>query len=357
MTRLFSGSALVAAFAVFMTVALTVPDADARRLGGGRSFGQQSRNVTQREAPAAPQSTPQRRGSEASQPSAPNGAIGAPQPQRNRWLGPVAGLAAGLGLAALMSHLGFGGAFGEMLSSLLLIGLLVVGVMFVLRLLRGGKAGSPAARNAPQPAWAGATGGGRDDGQLIDLGRAAREGSVARRDSAPAASVSAVPSSSSGGPVSVTGVPLRPVAGTSTGTGPTATPTEASTATWTLPEDFDVEGFLRHAKVNFVRMQAAWDAGDQADIREFTTPEMFAEVRMELADRGSAVNFTEVVELDAQLLGIEMRERDALASVRFTGTLREARDAAPEAFVEVWNLVKPLSGSTGWLLAGIQQAG
>jgi predicted lipid-binding transport protein (Tim44 family) len=84
---------------------------------------------------------------------------------------------------------------------------------------------------------------------------------------------------------------------------------------------------------------------------------MFAEIRMDLADRGEARNVTEVVEVEAELLGIEMRERDALASVRFHGRIREDEGAPAEAFEEVWNLVKPLSGRSGWLLAGIQQAG
>nr|MCU0869671.1 Tim44 domain-containing protein [Burkholderiales bacterium] len=144
-------SVATAALAVFLTVAFTVPDADARRLGGGRSFGQQSRNVSQREAPAQP--------SRQAQPQQAPGMPPAAAPQGNRWLGPLAGLAAGVGLAALMSHLGFGGAFGEMLSTLLLVGLVVVGVMFVLRMMRGGNA---AARGAPRPAWAGADGAAGD---------------------------------------------------------------------------------------------------------------------------------------------------------------------------------------------------
>ncbi|MCU0868286.1 MAG: Tim44-like domain-containing protein, partial [Burkholderiales bacterium] len=154
------------------------------------------------------------------------------------------------------------------------------------------------------------------------------------------------------GAVSVTGRPL-PTLGSAGAA--TEASVASSTATWTIPADFDVDAFVRTAKTQFIRMQAAWDAGDQADIREFTTPEMFAELRMDLADRGAAENFTEVVDLDAQLLGVEMRDRDALASVRFTGRVREARGAEPTPIAEVWNLVKPLSGRAGWLLAGIQQ--
>jgi predicted lipid-binding transport protein (Tim44 family) len=149
--------------------------------------------------------------------------------------------------------------------------------------------------------------------------------------------------------VSVTGEPLPSLSPA----GEIRTP--ASTATWSLPADFDVEGFLRSAKVYFVRLQAAWDAGDQADIREFTTPEMFAEIKLDLTERGAAPNQTDVVQIEAELLGIEEQGRNALASVRFHGLLREAPGAAVAPFSEVWNLVKPLSDTHGWLLAGIQQ--
>ena len=122
-----------------------------------------------------------------------------------------------------------------------------------------------------------------------------------------------------------------------------------------LPAGVDVRRLLEAACEQFVRLQAAWDAADLADLREFTTPEMFAEIKVDLTERGAATNQTDVVNVDAQMLGIEEQGSMALASVRFTGSLREAPDAAAEPFAEVWNLVKPLSGRDGWLLAGIQQ--
>lgn len=314
----------------FVTAATVVADAEARRLGGGRSIGRQSDNVSQREAPA-PQRAP------AQQQAAGNPAqgqqAGAPpqQPPRNRWLGPVAGLAAGLGIAALLSHFGLAGAAAEMLGSLLLIALLVMAVLFVVRMLKGGGRPAPAQR----PAYAGMGGGTPPREQPPQTANVLPMKAASGPSTAPAGY---------SGPVSVTGEPLAPL------------PTDsAPTATWSVPADFDVEGFLRVAKVQFVRMQAAWDAGNLDDIREFTTPEMFAEIKVDLADRGSAANQTDVVHVDAELLGIEDLGRQALASVRFSGTLREAPGAEPTPFREVWNLVKPLSGRSGWLLGGIQQ--
>ena len=327
MIKAITSRIAIALFAVVIGLALTISDADAR-LGGGRSFGKQSGNVVRREAPA-------QQGTSAPKPANANPAQtqpqpgAAPAPQRNRWLGPIAGLAAGLGIAALMSHFGFGGAMGEMMGSLLLIGGLLIAGVFVFRLLR-----RSALPSAPQPAYSGA-------------------------DTTPANTYrfdvqqpSAAPSPSTGGPVSVTGEPLRPLGA------PTAMNVDTgpgSAATWTIPADFDVGAFIRSAKVYFVRLQAACDAGDQADIREFTTPEMFAEIKLEITERGALDNHTDVVELEADLLGIEDDGFNALASVRFHGLIRESRDAPAAPFVEVWNLLKPLTGKKGWLLAGIQQ--
>jgi predicted lipid-binding transport protein (Tim44 family) len=134
---------------------------------------------------------------------------------------------------------------------------------------------------------------------------------------------------------------------------PLSTPSINATAA--VPAGFDSEAFLRNAKVYFVRLQAAWDVGNTEDIREFTTPEMFAEVKVDLASRGSESNQTDVVQLNAEMLGVEERANEYFASVRFSGLIRETPGAAAEPFVEVWNLSKANRAGEGWLLAGIQQ--
>jgi predicted lipid-binding transport protein (Tim44 family) len=123
----------------------------------------------------------------------------------------------------------------------------------------------------------------------------------------------------------------------------------ASTAR--VPVGFDASGFLRAAKLNFLKLQAAHDAGRVDEIREFTTDELFQELKKDF----SAQQQTDVVALDAELLELATEGKEHWASVRFSGTITEGRGAAPEAFSEVWNLVKPADGSSGWLLAGIQQ--
>jgi len=122
-----------------------------------------------------------------------------------------------------------------------------------------------------------------------------------------------------------------------------------------IPADFDAAGFLRHAKTHFIRLQAAWDKADINDIREFTTPEMFAELKMQLQERGASSNNTDVVSLNADLLGLETVGSDYFASVKFSGMIKESDQAPAEPFAEGWNLTKPVSGQGGWALAGIQQ--
>jgi predicted lipid-binding transport protein (Tim44 family) len=122
-----------------------------------------------------------------------------------------------------------------------------------------------------------------------------------------------------------------------------------------VPAGFDSAGFLRAAKLNFVKLQMANDSGRLDEIREFTTPELFEDLRREVVERGAAAQHTDVARLDADLLEVATQGGSHWASVRFSGTVRESPGTAAEGFEEVWNLVKPVDGSSGWLLAGIQQ--
>src|SRR5882672_1384957 len=291
--------------AVFFALTLVAHDADARRLGGGTTFGRQSSTVTRQQAasPSKQTTAPPASNQDASKPAPP------PAPG-NRWLGPIAGLAAGLGIAALLSHFGLGGAFAEGLGSLLLIGLLVMAGVFIWRMLRRSTASSDSVRSME-----------------------------------PAYTTASPLTSNSNRDVSVLGTPL-----------PGSTPAPATTdAPWGVSADFDVAGFVRNAKVHFIRLQAASDEKNLADIREFTTPEVFAEIKMQLDEDKDAINKTDVVNLGAVLLGIETGPTEYLASVRFSGSMRENNQAEATSFEEVWNLSKPVEGRGGWLLAGIQQ--
>lgn len=303
-------------------------DANAKRLGGSRSIGKQSSGVTQRQQTPPQQQPSQPPAQQPAQQAAPAGAAAgaaaAAAPKRN-WGGMLGGIAAGLGIGWLLSHFGLGGAAMSFLSNLILIALVVFVAMWLIRKFRGG------ASRPQQPAYAGA-GGGNGLGSEPTL-----------RQQAPAAAsnpVMASPAASQS--------PVAPVMAGAAGAVAAAQP-------WGVPADFDTEAFLRNAKVYYVRLQTAWDAGNLEDIREFTTPEMFAEIKMDLSERGAEVNKTDVVTLEAELLGIEDSPAQHLASVRFSGMIREKAGDPAQPFAEVWNLAKPVSGSGGWVLAGIQQ--
>ncbi|MDO8439355.1 MAG: Tim44-like domain-containing protein [Telluria sp.] len=122
-----------------------------------------------------------------------------------------------------------------------------------------------------------------------------------------------------------------------------------------VPGIFDSAAFLTHAKASFIRMQAAWDKADTSDLRQFTTAQVFAELEVQIQGRGNSADNTEVVSIQAVLLGIEAVGTDHLASVKFDGMIKAAPDAPAQAFSEVWNMSKPLNSSSGWVLAGIQQ--
>lgn len=282
-----------------LSLMVTVHDADAKRLGGGRSTGMQRESVAQR-ATVPPQAAP----------SAPvaAGAQAAPAtaPKRN-WLGPLAGLAAGLGIAALLSHFGLGEGMANilMIAGLLIVGLLVAKLIF----RRRDTPISPEARLH----YAGA--GASNPSPL-----AARE--------LPTGYTAALPN---------TAVPQVPNVQTH------------------VPEGFDVDGFLRVAKLNFVRLQAANDAGNLDDLREFVSPEMFAEIKLQLDERAGAKQQTDVVTLNAELLEVVTEAHRHVASVRFSGMIREEAGAAAAPFDEVWNLSKPIESAKGWVVAGIQQ--
>ena len=291
-------AAATAIFVALLSFALFAQDAEAARLGGGRSFGRQSQGVTRQQA-APPQQPAKGAATNPAQQQA-------PAPAGNRWLGALGGIAAGLGIAALLSHFGLMGPFASALGSILVIGLLIFAGFLLWRLFT--------ARSNPAVA-------GRSRNAMFNEPPApVMQGSTASTN--------------------VYGAPLRQM--------------PESASSWNVPATFDTAAFLRSAKVYFTRLQAAWDARDFEDIRRFTTPEAFAEIRMQGNEALGKTDRTEIEQLDASLLGIETTPTEYVASVRFTGALRED-GGAPEAFEEVWNLAKPTDGRTGWMLAGIQQ--
>lgn len=306
-------------------------EAEAKRLGSGRPAGMQRQapakqadNAAPASPNAAPNASPNAAPGKPAQAAAPTGAAAAQaaQPARRSWMGPIAGLAAGLGLAALASHLGFGEELANFMMLALLAVVALVVVAWVMRRMRGA-----AAASGPQLAGAGAPVGGGSAGMLRE---------------APAASQ---PWGQATAPLNREGHGLG--AAGAFGAGAPASPVAS------LPAGFDAEGFTRLAKMVFIRLQAANDAGNVDDLRKFTTPELFASLRLDLQERGTAAQQTDVVQLDAELVEAVQEQGQWVASVRFHGLIREEASQGAEPFNELWHLVRPLDDSREWAIAGI----
>jgi len=304
----------ILAVVVALGLSISAGEAEAaKRLGSGKASGMQRQMSPPAKAPdagvASKQATP------AAAPAA-AGAAGAAAAQTGRsWVGPIAGLAAGLGLAALASHFGF----GEGLASFMMMALLAVAVIAAVGFFMRKRTA------AQQPAMAGAGAGSAQNAMHYSANptEAGQYPSRAYDVSMPAGSAS------------------------------TAFDDHEPTAA-RIPSDFDVAGFVRNAKMHYIRLQAANDAGNMDDIREFTTPEMFAEIKLTLAERAGQSQVTDVVAIDADVIDVVEEDNRYIVSARFSGQIREDNGPA-ESVDEIWHLVKQRNGNGGWLLAGIQQ--
>ena len=308
----------------FSLAFLSMTDAEAaRRLGGGQSVGKQSSNVTNKAPPAASpqQGTPAQQAKPA-QPTPPT-----PAPSRP-WMGILGGVAAGLGLAWLASSLGMGAGFANfMMFALVAVVLFAVVAVFMRRRAQ-----------SQQPAYA---------------GMAPSDAAAEPRQYNP----DKIGNDASARPWERSSMAFEPakVAGAGGGTGlRIGSALESASGSWDVPAGFDTAGFITAAKANFITLQGAWDKGDLGSLRSMMTDEMLSEIRKQLAERGPQPNHTEVVMLEAKLLGIEDLGDDYMASVEFSGMIREEPSAGPSPFREVWNMTKPKDGSIGWLVAGLQ---
>lgn len=272
---------------------LIVVDVEAKRLGGGKSLGMQ-RNTTQQAAPKAPAQQQQQQQAAGTPAQQPAAAA-----TGNKWLGPLAGLALGAGLMALFMNNGIAGA---MMGILLLAAIAGIALM-AFRALRGRSANAPL--------------------QYAGSGQ------------------SPAPQ------------PLAPLPGS--GAAPHSVAAATATASrW--PADFNAAEFLRHARLNFVRLQEANDARDSAGLADFVTPDVLAAVQEQWQTEGAPQGKTDVVTLESEVLDVTTEGLLYIVSVHFSGLIREDAGAEPQQFAEIWHLEKPLRGNTGWLVSGIQQA-
>ncbi len=303
--------------------------ADARRMGGGGSLGAQRSIAPQKAAPppASPagnatsqSSAPPSQPASATAPKTAPAATPPPAPSgMSRWLGPIAGLAAGLGLAALMSHLGLSEGFG----TILLLGLIIFAGAYALRMFLGRRQGS----SSPMQ-YAGAATGASD---------------------VKATTFTPLPSTAPSWRIPST----AELAGQAASE-PVVEARNLDVARKTLPQGFDAAAFAKEAKRQYIQVQRSYDAADRVALSTVMTPDMAQEVGRELDNRG-AHQPTEIVTLDAEVLDVSTEDDKHWISVRFTGLVKEDGEPLAHSIDEVWNLTKPVKGGSGWLLAGISQ--
>ena len=291
--------------ATLLCVAFVATEAEAAtRLGGARSLGTQ-RSITNAPPAAAPAKPAQQTAAPAAAPAAAQPAAASGM---SRWMPLLGGLALGGALGWLMGANGMGG----LMVGMLLAGLLVFAAIFVVRMLMHKRGETP---------------------QRMQYAAAGSQGPY------PAI-----------GNETVAAPPPSQAAGFDASAAPGPSGVAAN-----VPADFDVAGFLRGAKLNYMKLQIANDQGNLDELREFTSDALFEELKKDLLARGNEKQQTDVLALNADLLEVVTEGDKHWASVRFSGTVRESPSEAPTGFEEVWNLAKPVSGSSGWQLAGIQQ--
>ena len=280
----------------------------ARRMGSGKSMGKQSNNVSQTQGTKPAQNAT---------PASPASSAAA-VPQRSPMGAMLGGLAVGLGLAWLASSLGFGEEFGQ----IIMFGLIALAIMMAVGYFMRRKA---------------AANMGSSPGSLAYQGASA---------SYPSQQTTATFKSQPNTRSTYTGSMI-------------GSAVSGFQPNWSVPDGFDVDGFLSKAKENFVTMQDAWDRSDTSSLRQMMTDNMLTEIKAQIAERDAAstigqMSMTEVISLDAKLLGIEESMDGYLASIEFSGMIREESNTSPESFKEIWNMSRSKQDNGGWLLAGIQ---
>ncbi len=302
---------LLSIIAVLFGFTMVVVDAEAARVGSGKNAGRQSSSTSSNNASSAPaQKTAPAQAAPTPPAPAPSG--------MSRFLGPLAGIAAGLGIAALLSHMGLGGAMASMLSGILMIGLLLVAGFFIYRMLTRNK-------SAPQQ----------------PLGYAG----AGNNSAAPAPAAPQVQ------PAQFTGNAAPGSLAATIGGAPSVAADAPAASRW--PADFNVAEFERQAKLNFERLQAANDAGDASTLRDFLTPALYTELEAEMKSAWGSQQKTEAVDLKAEVLDVVTENEMYVVSVRYTGQIRE--NGVLSNLNEIWHLEKPVSGRDGWRVSGIQQ--
>ncbi len=272
---------------IFMALCISLTfalDAHAKRFGGGKSFGSAPSHQT-RQAPQQTQAAPSQAGKQAA--AAPSGA--------SRWLGPLAGLAAGGLLASMFMGDGFEGI---QFIDILIFGLIA---FLLFRFLA-------ARRRQQQPAMAGHAPMQREMPQQ------------------PATSIF----------------------------GGSAAPVAAAPVI-NAPAWFNEQNFVAAAREHFLSLQQHWDANEMDKIAEFVTPQLLGFLKQERAEIGDAYQSTYIDDLQIQLDGVDDNAEKTTATLTFSGVAKTSRFDQGEPFSESWRMERVQGENQPWLVAGIRQ--
>ena len=276
----------------FMTVFLALClgltlslDANAKRMGSGKSFGAAPSHQTSQSRQAAPSATA----------AAPMAGKAAATSGASKWLGPLAGLAAGGLLASMFMGDGFQ---GMQIFDMLIIALIA---FLAFRFIASRR------KQQAQPAMAGGVPYQREMPQ-------------------------SAPASIFGGSSAASGkAPIK------------------------APAWFNETSFVNAGREHFLSLQQHWDANEMDKIAEFTTPQLQAFLQQERADLGDAFQSTYIDNLEVQLDGLDDQADKTIATLTFSGIEKTSRFDQGEAFSESWRMERAHGDNQPWLIAGMRQ--
>ncbi|MCW1247134.1 Tim44 domain-containing protein [Pseudomonas sp. SAICEU22] len=283
------------AMALCIGLTMAIDANAAKRFGGGKSSGAAPTHQTSQMAPSSAVGSTAATAGAAGAAGAATKASGA-----SRWLGPLAGIAAGGLLASMFMGDGFQGM--QMFDILIM----AVIAFLVFRFI--------AARRRKQQE------------QFAPAGHAPMQREVFNQQPA-------------GG--SIFGGAAAPVARPVTN----------------APAWFNEQRFIEAARSHFMSLQQHWDANEMDKIAEFVTPQLLEFLKRERAELGDGYQSTHIENLQVQLDGVDDRADKTIATLTFIGVSKDSRFDQGEAFSESWNMERAQGENQPWLVAGIRQNG
>ncbi|MDA0147905.1 Tim44 domain-containing protein [Vibrio sp. LaRot3] len=290
MKRLFSLVALL-----MVSVAIT-PIAEAKKFGGGKSFGKSFKTAP---APKQQKQNTNTVGKEqtAKQSSSKKGLMG----------GILGGLLAGGLLAAF-----FGGAFeGIQFMDILIMGLIAFVIFKLMRGLLGAKQGSMNQHQRQQPAF----GGNAPKFEQPNVQNFEQQPNV---------------NQGGFGFGSQTDVPHN------------------------YPPGFDQAAFVNGSREHYRILQGAWNHNQLETIEEYVSPSLYQDLKAERA-KLSGEQHTDVMYVDAEIVRADHDASKAQLSLQFSGRYRDAVEGIEDNIEDIWHLERDLTvPNAPWLIVGIQ---